>query len=125
MQETKQLRQAVMRTTVLMAVIIEIISLFFTKGFNLHFAYGLAVGTAVADVNFTLLAFMLEKAVIRQKKSAIIFYSLGFVGRLAIFGGAFYLCYVTSQIAGLSCVIGFITVQLAIYFCKFVLKKGI
>jgi thiol:disulfide interchange protein len=94
------------------ALIFEAGSLLFL-GFNAFFAYGLALGTAIAIVNFNILVFISRRLLDRGNAW------MGFVGyivRLAVYGFAFYMALRVGHVAAIGAALGFITLKFAIYW---------
>ncbi|MDR1571702.1 MAG: ATP synthase subunit I [Clostridiales Family XIII bacterium] len=94
------------------ALIFEGISLLFI-GFDGGFAYGLALGVAIAIVNFSILASTLKRSLASGKKG-IVFVS--YIVRLCIYGFAFYMAMRVSLAAGGGAALGFVSLKVAIYY---------
>jgi hypothetical protein len=97
---------------ILVALIFEAGSLFFL-GFDIGFAYGLALGTAVSVVNFNILAYTSQRLLDGGRAW------MGFVGylvRLAVYGFAFYMALRVSHAAAIAAALGFLTLKCAIYY---------
>ena len=92
--------------------IIEVISLPFL-GLDVKFGYGLLLGTCISIVNFNILAITLNRALQNGNKLLVI---LSYFLRLAIYGFALISAFKVSNQAGLACILGFLTVKLAIYY---------
>jgi hypothetical protein len=97
---------------ILTAVIFEAGSLFFL-GFNRDFAYGLALGTAIAIVNFNILAFTLQMVIANGKKWLML---ASYMMRLCIYGFAFYMAATIGYVAAAGTALGFVTLKIAIYY---------
>ncbi|MDD3167954.1 MAG: ATP synthase subunit I [Eubacteriales bacterium] len=97
---------------IMAAAIIELASLPF-MGLDVQFFYGLSLGTAIAIVNFNLMAFTFWMT-LEKRKSAIAF--IGFLVRLAIYGTAFYMSMRISLISALGTALGFFTLKLALFY---------
>jgi small basic protein len=97
---------------ILIALIFEAGSLLFL-GFDVDFAYGLAMGTAVSVVNFNILAYTARK-LLNNGHAWMSF--AGYIVRLTVYGFAFYMSLRVSLIAALGAVLGFLTLKLAIYY---------
>jgi hypothetical protein len=94
------------------ALIFEGGSLLFL-GFDVGFAYGLALGTAVSVVNFNILAYASQRVLSGGRAW------LGFVGylvRLAVYGFVFYMALRVSNTAAIGAALGFVTLRLAILY---------
>lgn len=98
--------------TLLIAGIIEIVSLLFL-GWNPKFLYGLALGTFVALGNFSLLL-ATSKLTLLTKKGMFI-NILGYVIRLTIYGGTFFISYRLGVVPGIGTLLGFMTLKIALY----------
>ncbi|MDR0425462.1 MAG: ATP synthase subunit I [Clostridiales Family XIII bacterium] len=97
---------------ILTAVIFEAGSLFFL-GFSRDFAYGLALGTAIAIVNFNILAFTLQRVIANGKKWLML---ASYLLRLCIYGFAFYMAATISLVSAAGTALGFVTLKIAIYY---------
>jgi hypothetical protein len=93
------------------ALIFEAGSLLFL-GFDLGFAYGLALGTAVSVVNFNILAYTSRK-LLNNGRAWMGF--VAYVVRLAVYGFAFYMALRVHHSAAIGAALGFLTLKLAIY----------
>lgn len=80
---------------------------------DVHFLYGLILGTFVSFVNLNILV-STSKLVLRKKKPALA--SLSLIFRLCIYGGVFYVALDVSVVSGIGCIIGFLTQKIAIYY---------
>lgn len=98
--------------SVIVSLIIELISLPIL-GWDKEFLYGLLLGTAVAIVNFNILAFSFRK-VINDRRGSWAFIS--YLIRLLIYGFAFYTAAKISFVSGMGSVLGFLTIKAAIIF---------
>lgn len=112
MKDLASFKNQIFKYGIIIAVLCQLISLPFL-GLNPQFSYGLALGTAIAIVNFTILEFTLKKA-IEDRKGSLAF--VGYLIRLAVYGGAFYISMQVSLISGMATLIGFMTLKLAIYY---------
>lgn len=112
MKNLTSFKNQIFKYGIIIAVLCQLISLPFL-GLNPQFSYGLALGTAIAIVNFTILEFTLKK-VIEDRKGSLAF--VGYLIRLAVYGGAFYISMRVSLISGMATLIGFMTLKLAIYY---------
>ena len=102
-----------------LAVVVEVVSLPFL-GWNILFAYGLAIGTVVAIVNTNILSRAAQKAVDTDNKKVFI---SSYILRIVIYGGAFILSIKTAGIAGLGTAIGFFLPQISMYIVAGLLPK--
>lgn len=96
----------------IVAAIAWLISLIFLR-IDVQFLYGLLLGTFVSFVNLNILVFT-SKLVLRKSKPVLA--SLGLILRLCIYGYVFYVALNVSVIAGIGCIIGFLTQKIAIYY---------
>jgi hypothetical protein len=94
------------------ALIFEAGSLLFL-GFDIGFAYGLALGTAVSVVNFNILVFA-SRRLLASGRAWMSF--ANYIVRLAVYGFAFYMALRVSHTAAIGAALGFITLKLAIYY---------
>ncbi len=83
-------------------------------GWDLPFAYGLILGTCVSMVNHSLMAFTSNLCL--SAKGGPLLGIAGYIVRLAIYGGVFYISYMTGPSSGMGTVLGFLTIKLAIYY---------
>ena len=83
------------------------------KKTSVKYLYGLFIGMAVAQMNFIILAHTLQAMVATGKKSLIPF---SYMVRMLIYGTFFYFCVKQSYIAGLACVLGFMSIKLVMYY---------
>jgi hypothetical protein len=96
----------------LVALIFEAGSLLFL-GFDIGFAYGLALGTAVSVVNFNILAYTSRKLL----NNGYVWMSFaGYIVRLVVYGFAFYAALRVNLVAAFGSALGFLTLKLAIYY---------
>lgn len=111
--ELKRLANSLYGYSICAAIIIEAGSLLFI-GWNPKFAYGLALGTCIAIVNYNLLV-LSSKAMLEKRHGM----SLGFIGylvRLAIYGGVFLLSYSVGIVSGIATLFGYFTLKLGIFY---------
>lgn len=104
-------------------VIFELASLPFL-GWDGRFFYGLLLGTSITIVNFNLMA-ITSRLTLELQKVAVTY--LGYLIRLCIYGGAFYLSLKVGILCGLGTVLGFFTLKLAmlyLYGIKAKFSKG-
>jgi hypothetical protein len=94
------------------ALIFEAGSLIFL-GFDVGFAYGLVLGTAISVVNFNILVFT-SKKVLRDGRAWMSF--AGYLVRLTIYGFAFYMALRVSYAAAIGAALGFTTLAVAIFY---------
>lgn len=97
---------------IIVAAIVELASLPFL-GPDVQFLYGLILGTAISIVNFNLMEITFKRALV-SKSSVIAF--VGYLIRLVLYGGAFYMAMKVSNISGLASLLGFMTLKAAIYY---------
>ncbi len=112
MDDLTSFKNKIFQYGILVAVIIELASLPFL-GLDIQFSYGLALGTAVAILNFSIMVFTLKRA-LSGRGMATTF--LGYMIRLIIYGCVFYLSMKVSTISGLGTILGFLTLKSAIYY---------
>ena len=97
---------------ILVAAVFELASLPFL-GLDAQFFYGLLLGTAIAIVNFNLMAFTFRQT-LERRKSVIAF--IGFFVRLAIYGFVFYMSIRIGLISALGTALGFLTLKFALFY---------
>ncbi|GAB1475898.1 hypothetical protein MASR2M70_07300 [Bacillota bacterium] len=106
--------------SILVAVIIELASLFII-GWTPQFLYGLALGTAVAIINYKLLVF--SSTMVLKMGRGLSLAVLGYCARLAIYGLVFYMSYKIGTASGIATLLGYMTIKLAMFYvCGF--KSG-
>ena len=98
--------------SLIVAGIAWLVSLIFLR-IDVQFLYGLALGTFVSFVNLNILIYT-SKLVLRKRKPAVA--SLGLVLRLCIYGAVFYVAFRVSVVAGIGCLMGFLTQKIAIVY---------
>ena len=97
--------------SILLLFVIEVVSLPI-HGWDLLFAMGASLGSAVSIFNYLIMATTTERMAETGKRG--IFF-LGFLLRLALYGAAFYFAvFRLSLWAGLGCGIGFLTSIIAV-----------
>lgn len=119
MKDIKKFKNRIFFFGILAMLLMEIISLPFL-GFNIKFLYGLLLGTAIAIVNFSILVITMSRILNGSNKFAA---TISYIFRLLIYGGVFLVAINTGNMAGLGCVLGFLTIKLSIYFV-YGLKPG-
>lgn len=110
--DEKGFKNQILGYSLIIAGIAWLISLIFLR-INIQFLYGLALGTFVSFVNLNVLMFT-SKLVLKKSKPVLA--SLGLVFRLCIYGYVFYVALRVSSVAGIGCIIGFLTQKIAIYY---------
>ena len=124
MESLTAFKLQIFKYALIIAVIFGVGSLPFL-GVSLPYLYGLVFGTCVAVAGFNILVFMSERLVARRKAWLA---PVGYFIRLPMYGIAFYLCYMGyGLISGVACILGIMTVQLAIIYIhgiKAKLSKG-
>lgn len=98
---------------IIAAIIIELLSLC-VIGWNLHFAYGLALGTCIAIVNYNIHA--VSAALSLDLGKGLIITMAGYVIRLAIYGAVFLLSYKTALASGIATIFGYMTIKMAMIY---------
>ena len=81
-------------------------------GPNILFPYGLAVGVCAAIVNLNIISVSIDRAVERGRRGPVI---IGFIIRILLYAGAFWLAVRTSGISGLGAAIGFLLPRVTMY----------
>lgn len=93
------------------AIVMQLLSLPFL-GVDLRFSYGLAFGTVVGIVNHRILEKVGEWALIQRRGAALIV--LGYMVRLALYGGAFLYALQLSTASGIACLLGFLAMKIGV-----------
>ncbi|MGI6733587.1 MAG: ATP synthase subunit I [Anaerovoracaceae bacterium] len=101
------------RYSILAAVIIQLGSLP-VIGWNPLFAYGLALGTCISIVNYNLLVLSSKFALSMGR--GLSFAVVGYIVRMAIYGGAFLFSYKTGTVSGIATLFGYMTVKLGMFY---------
>lgn len=107
--------------SLIVAIIFEVGSLCFI-GIDPLFTYGLALGTAIAIVNYNFLRFTSGLALVKGK--GISFVLLGYIIRLSIYGGTFLISYRSGAAGGIATLLGFISFKIALYY-SYGIKPGL
>ncbi len=113
MNEAYEFKNEIIKYSLFIALICEVLFIII-KGFDMHFAYGLMLGTAVAIVNFNI-SYLVIYRFIGNRKSAIINF-FGYLIRLSIYGYAFYQSIQIGRLAAIGAVTGFLTIKMSIYY---------
>jgi len=111
--ELKAFKNQIFKYGIIAAVICEVASLPFL-GFNVKFTYGLVLGTCTAIVNYSILSFTATRIVNRGNGAWLAV--LGYIIRLLIYGGVFYISYKVSAASGIAALLGFMTLKAGIYY---------
>jgi hypothetical protein len=90
-------------------------------GWNPLFAYGLALGTCIAVVNYNILVFSSKAALDRGRGVGLII--IGYTLRMAIYGGVFLFSYRTDTVSGIATLLGYLTVKLGMFY-KYGFRPG-
>ncbi len=112
-------RRAIVMTLVFAVFGILVIAVLFALGHvsfkpvAVKYLYGLLVGLCVAQMNFVILARTLEAMLASGKRGLL---PLSYMLRLLIYGGFFYACARQSYVAGLACVLGFMSIKAVMYY---------
>ncbi len=97
---------------IMASAIVELASIPFL-GFDVQFLYGLALGTAIAIVNFNLMAFTFH-LVLERRNASLAF--IGYLVRLAVYGAGFLASLQVGMISALGTAIGYLTLKLAMFY---------
>ena len=114
-KELNAFKNQIVKYGVIIAILCEIISLPFL-GWNPRFAYGLALGTCIAIANFHLLVFASKKVLDRGKGVGLAF--IGYILRLFLYGGGFYMSYRLGTDSGLATLLGYLTLKIGMIYLK-------
>ena len=125
MDDLKRFKRQILIHTLAAAALFELLSLPFLR-LNIQYSIGLLAGTCVSVISFNLLTFMSERALKSSQKWMA---SLGYLIRLPLYGVAFFFCMKYAKIAGLACLLGFLTGIIAVIYvhgikAKFTKKGG-
>ena len=113
MDDMASFKLHIYKYTLLIAVLFELGSLPFLC-FDLKYLYGLVFGVVVSILSFEALIFM-SKTVLRSGKKSMAV--LGYFVRLPLYGIGFYMSMKAGGvIAGIACLLGFLTTTVAIIF---------
>jgi len=113
MNETYEFKNEIIKYSLFTALICEMVFIII-RGFNMHFAYGLMLGTAVAVLNLNISYFIINRFIINKISGLINFF--GYIIRLSIYGYAFYQSIQIGRIAAIGAVTGFLTIKISIYY---------
>lgn len=119
MKDNSKFKNRIFFFGILAMVLMEIISLPIL-GFNIKFLYGLLLGTAITVVNFSILIITMSRILSGSNKFMA---TVSYIFRLFVYGGVFLVAINAGKMAGLGCVLGFLTIKLSIYFV-YGLKPG-
>jgi hypothetical protein len=111
--ELTTFKNQIFKYGIIVALLFELISLPFL-GWNPRFAYGLALGTCIAIVNFNLLAYSTKKILDRGRGAGLAV--LGYMLRLVLYGGGFYISYRLGTTSGLATLLGYVTIKFGMYY---------
>jgi len=100
--------------TILLAVIVAGISFFFVDGY-IKFLTGLAFGTLISMLNFSLLAKTVEKAVHMDPEKAKIYMSSRYSIRFVLYGVVIYISVIADYINVLGTIVGILIIKAIIY----------
>lgn len=98
--------------TVIVAVIFEMLSLPFL-GLNGYFAIGMAIGTVVTILNFTLLVSMAFKTIEGESPGLGV---VGFLIRMIVYAITFAICVKFNSTMAIAAAIGFVTQKVALVY---------
>ena len=104
-----EIKKAITKYSIIVALIAEIISLF-VFGPGILFPYGLVLGVCAALVNMGILSFSIDRAIALGKKGPV---NVGLIVRIIIYAAAFFISARTGHISGIGTAIGFILPKLA------------
>lgn len=107
-----EFKNKIVQYGIIAALICEVVSLFFL-GWNPGFTYGLALGTAISIVNFTMMEVTLRRVLSTGNRWMA---SLGYLIRLLFYGVAFYSAIKIGIVSAVGVLIGFMTLKVAIFY---------
>jgi hypothetical protein len=105
-------KNEIYKAGILIAAFFELASLPFL-GVDVQFFYGLALGTAIAIVNFNLMELTFRWTLELRKSSITV---VGFFVRLVIYGIVFYMSIRIGLVSALGTALGFLTLKLALFY---------
>lgn len=95
------------------SVAIAALIAFFVMGNSVKFSYGLVLGTAIVIINLTLLAFTTDMALIKKQTGMSSLATAGYLVRIILFGGAFYVALKTGYPSAIGMIIAYIISRFA------------
>lgn len=114
MSETWNLRMKIYKYTLIVAAIVAGISFFFVDGY-IKFLTGLAFGTLISMLNFSLLAKTVEKAVTMDPEKAKVYMSSRYSIRFFLYGAVIYISVIADYINVLGTIVGILIIKAIIY----------
>ena len=112
MTDLKEFKNEIIRYTLVIALVAEIISLP-VIGFDLAYGCALVAGTAVTILNFNLLVYAGEQVMDKKKAAPMVG---GYFVRLLIYGIGFFIAIKFGLHAAVGCAAGYLTLHVAILF---------
>ena len=120
MSNSTNFKLQIFKYTLAIAVLFEAGSLPLL-GFSVEYTCGLLAGTVVSMVSFSIMLTMSKRILSSGQKWMA---SAGYMLRLPIYGLTFFICIkVGGIIAAIACLLGFITVTVAIIFVHGIIAK--
>lgn len=114
MNETRDLRLKIYKYTLLVAIVAAVVAFFLVKDY-IPFIKGLAFGTIIAILNFTLLAKTLEKSISLPPEKAKNYVSSRYFIRFTIYGAVLYISVVAEYINIFGTITGILSIKLVVY----------
>ena len=103
-----EVKKKTTKYSIIAAVVAALVSLPVT-GFSILFPYGMALGVCVSIVNLSVISSSIDRAVASGKKAPVI---IGFLVRILLYAGAFWLAVSTGGLSALGAAIGFLLPRL-------------
>lgn len=114
MNETKELRLKIYKYTFLLTCLVSAVSAFIVNDY-VGFILGLIFGTAIAALNFTLLAKTVEKSVYLPPEQANNYVKSRYFIRFTIYGVVLYISAIQDHINIIGTIVGILTIKIVIY----------
>lgn len=112
MNSFTKFRHLTLKYTIVVALIVEVVSLV-VLGFSVKFLIGLFAGTTTTIINFAILE---SSAIGLMQTNSKIPVVAGYFLRLPIYGVVFYLCLTAGMRSVVGCALGFVTLPLALMY---------
>lgn len=114
MNETLELRMKIFKYTIILSIIIGIGSIFALNE-PIPFLYGLAFGTLMSILNFSLLAKTVEKAVTMDPEKAKLYMTSRYSIRFFLYGVVLFVSIQAPYINVLGTIVGILSIKAIIY----------
>ncbi|NLY70106.1 MAG: hypothetical protein GX076_00210 [Clostridiales bacterium] len=111
--ELKAFLSPIIKSGIVLTVLCQLASLIII-GWSPHFLYGIVLGACISIVNLNFLSFTVTMTL--NGRFGPFISVTGYIVRLLIYGGAFFVSYNTSLTSGIATIIGYIIFKVAIYY---------